>query len=108
MNALLQQLHWRNLMSAAKGLSLGAWLLIGIMVALLIWTIMLAEAGWKSAGNVDVPDAGYVAMAFGVLFSLVVGTGLMALVFYSSRAGYDEPAKLVEKPALPPADRDEH
>ena len=28
-------------------------------------------------------------MALGVVFSLVVGCGLMALVFYSSRSGYD-------------------
>ena len=31
-------------------------------------------------------------MAGGVLFSLVVGGGLMALVFYSSRHGYDDAA----------------
>lgn len=36
------------------------------------------------------PMSGYVAMALGVLFSLVVGIGLMALVFYSHRHGYDE------------------
>jgi hypothetical protein len=30
-------------------------------------------------------------MALGIFFSLVIGIGLMALVFYSSRAGYDEP-----------------
>jgi hypothetical protein len=34
---------------------------------------------------------GYIAMALGIFFSLVVGIGLMTLVFYSSRAGYDEP-----------------
>jgi hypothetical protein len=34
-------------------------------------------------------------MAVGVLVSIAVGSGLMALVFYSSRAGYDEPAKLI-------------
>ena len=43
------------------------------------------------------PSIGYVAMAAGVLFSFVVGVGLMTLVFYSSRAGYDEPAKLIVK-----------
>jgi hypothetical protein len=32
-----------------------------------------------------------VAMVFGVVLSIVVGAGLMALVFYSSRRGYDEP-----------------
>ena len=36
------------------------------------------------------PTEGYVALAFGVLFSLVVGCGLMALMFYSSRQGYDD------------------
>jgi len=34
---------------------------------------------------------GYVAMILGIIFSLLVGCGLMALVFYSSRRGYDEP-----------------
>jgi hypothetical protein len=33
-------------------------------------------------------------MALGVVFSLVVGIGLMALVFYSSRHGYDGPPSL--------------
>jgi hypothetical protein len=42
-----------------------------------------------------VPTAGFVALTLGVLFSLVVGVGLMALVFYSSRKGYDEPATLM-------------
>jgi hypothetical protein len=31
-------------------------------------------------------------MAIGIFFSIVVGCGLMALVFYSSRHGYDEAA----------------
>jgi hypothetical protein len=30
-------------------------------------------------------------MWLGVVFSVVVGCGLMALVFYSSRRGYDAP-----------------
>jgi hypothetical protein len=32
-----------------------------------------------------------LAMALGVLFTIAVGVGLMALIFYSSRSGYDEP-----------------
>ena len=42
------------------------------------------------------PPEGYIAMAFGIVFSLVVGVGLMALIFYSSRRGFDEPAQLDE------------
>jgi hypothetical protein len=34
-------------------------------------------------------------MALGVIFSLAVGFGLMALLFYSSRRGYDEPPVLI-------------
>jgi hypothetical protein len=34
-------------------------------------------------------------MAFGVIISLAVGFGLMALLFYSSRRGYDEPPVLI-------------
>jgi len=33
---------------------------------------------------------GWLAIAGGVLFSLLVGGGLMALVFYSNRHGYDD------------------
>jgi len=39
-------------------------------------------------------------MAAGVAFSLVVGCGLMALVFYSNRHGYDEPYRLDEDETL--------
>jgi len=38
------------------------------------------------------PAVGYAAMAVGVVLSLLVGFTLMALVFYSSRYGYDERA----------------
>jgi hypothetical protein len=45
---------------------------------------------------VAIPLTGYVAMGIGIIFSIVVGFtiivggGLMALMFYS-RHGYDEP-----------------
>jgi hypothetical protein len=51
-----------------------------------------------------VPASGYVALVLGVVFSLVVGAGLMALVFYSSRKGYDEPVVLVQEPESDPDD----
>ncbi len=38
------------------------------------------------------PEVGYVAMTIGVVFSLLIGIALMALLFYSSRHGYDERA----------------
>ncbi len=94
MRPLLEELYWQNLRASAKGMSRASYALLAGMILLLIAVAVMATLGWKAAAGTDVPPIGYAAMAFGVLFSLVVGVGLMALVFYSSRAGYDEPAKL--------------
>jgi hypothetical protein len=56
--------------------------------------LVVAYLGWTSE-NIDVPASGFGAMALGVLASLGVGCGLMALIFYSSRNGYDEPPVLI-------------
>ena len=36
------------------------------------------------------PPVGHAAMIMSVVLSLLVGCGLMAILFYSSRHGYDE------------------
>ena len=71
---------------------------IGRMRALLFISLfgLLAVAVWFAGsafvhfGGEPIPVYGYVAIAGGVVFSLLVGGGLMALVFYSSRHGYDD------------------
>ena len=60
--------------------------LFGVL-ALAVW---FAVSAWEHFGGVDIPAYGYVAIAGGVVLSLLVGGGLMALVFYSSRHGYDD------------------
>jgi hypothetical protein len=85
---------WRDLVVSARALSWGAYVLLAALLAMLVAVIYVAVSGWSSAAGTDVPTEGYLALAFGVIVSMVVGVGLMALVFYSSRAGYDEPAKL--------------
>ncbi|GKQ53091.1 hypothetical protein [Bradyrhizobium sp. Ce-3] len=75
--------------------SIGTWIVLTVLSLLLVATGVVAYLGW-SLGDADVPTSGYVAMGFGVIFSLLVGIGLMALLFYSSRKGYDEPAVLIE------------
>jgi len=52
-------------------------------MALAIWTVFMSDAGWRP----EAPDAGILAIAFGTMFSLVVGTGVMTLVFYDDRRG---------------------
>jgi len=88
---------------ARSGLA-GRWIVVTVLLLLLVATAVLAYLGWTSAGNIEVPTSAYVAMAFGVIFSVVVGVGLMTLVFYSSRKGYDEPAVLVEDKDSDPDD----
>ena len=65
-------------------------LIIVPLLALLALSIWFAVAAWVRLGGEPIPFYGYVAIAGGVLFSLLVGGGLMALVFYSSRHGYDD------------------
>jgi hypothetical protein len=96
MQRMLQLLSWRNLRSSAKSLGLGSYALIAVLFALLVSTVVIAVLGWQSAGGTDVPVVGYVSMILGVGLSLIVGVGLMALVFYSSRSGYDEPVRLID------------
>lgn len=74
-------------------LTLRSWVLLLVLFSLLVFAIIVAYLGWTSASGTDVPASGYVAMAIGVVFSLLVGFGLMGLLFYSSRHGYDEPPK---------------
>ncbi|CAN5170841.1 hypothetical protein BH11PSE4_BH11PSE4_37910 [soil metagenome] len=74
----------------------GVWALVIVLCALLVFACFIAYAGWHSADGTDVPASGYIALALGVILSLGVGFGLMALVFYSSRRGYDEPPHLID------------
>jgi hypothetical protein len=75
----------------------GSWAVLIVLFALLGATTLIAYVGWTSGGNTDVPVSGYIAMGAGVVASLAVGFGLMALVFFSSRQGYDEPPTLVRR-----------
>jgi hypothetical protein len=62
------------------------------LFALLLLAAWFAGSAWVhlGSGGDPIPFYGYVAIAGGVLFSLLIGGGLMALVFYSSRYGYDD------------------
>jgi hypothetical protein len=52
-----------------------------------------ASMWWAFGAWESVPDRmttnGFVAMVLGVIFTIALGAGLMALVFWSHRKGYD-------------------
>jgi hypothetical protein len=67
-------------------------LAIVVLLALLGASLWWAIGVWTAVDTEPMPPELYVALTLGVLFSLVVGCGLMALMFYSSRRGYDDRA----------------
>ena len=65
-------------------------LLYGPLTVLLLAALWFAGRAWVQFGQGAVPAYGYFAIAGGIFFSLLVGCGLMALMFYSHRHGYDD------------------
>lgn len=86
---------WREIATDARKLGIGGYLLIGSLLSLLAGIIVFGGLAWSLGEGTDIPAFGYVAMAAGVLFSLILGIGLMSLCFCSSRFGYDDAAKMV-------------
>jgi hypothetical protein len=44
-------------------------------------------------GALDMTPTAMLALSLGTLFSVAIGAGLMALIFYSSRSGSDDAAR---------------
>ena len=71
---------------------LGTIALVVVLLGLLIAAMALAVRSFTSVEGPPMPRIGYVAMTIGIVLSLLVGITLMALLFYSSRHGFDERA----------------
>jgi hypothetical protein len=59
--------------------------MLGVTVGWAIW-------GWQQTSGTAMGFHGWVAMILGIVFTIVIGCGLMGLMFYSSRYGCDERA----------------
>ena len=75
-----------------KASMLGTVALVVVLLGLLVAATVFAVRSWTAIEGPAMPEVGYVAMTIGVVFSLLIGIALMALLFYSSRHGYDERA----------------
>ena len=85
-----------------KRISFGQIALLAILVCLLIGTMVWAISVWNAAADVEMSKDGWIALGLGTFFSLLIGCGLMALMFYSDRSGHDDAADPFRK-REPPA-----
>jgi hypothetical protein len=70
-----------------------SFLYAGFAILALAFVGFLSVRSWISLGDVDISTNGWIAIVLGVVVTLAVGGGLMALVFYSSRKHYDESSR---------------
>ena len=78
---------------------------IALLVALTVMLIFSTVWGisvWNASSGVEMSKHGWIALGLGTFFSLLIGCGLMALMFFSSRSGHDEAADPFRK-REPPA-----
>jgi hypothetical protein len=47
--------------------------------------------GVRGIDTEGISTHGIIAMVLGTMFTVLVGVGLMALIFYSNRSGQDDP-----------------
>jgi hypothetical protein len=66
-------------------------LVIGVLIALLAAALVFGFVGWNLDGaEVTISRHGILALILGGVGTLALGGGLMFLVFYSNRRGYDD------------------
>ena len=71
-------------------------LAIGSLLGLLALALWVAYRQWVMV-DVDMPGWAWVIIVLGVVVLLLVGCGLMALMFYSHRRNYDDEAHDIER-----------
>jgi hypothetical protein len=67
-----------------------SWVSAAIAGAVVLVIGVFIAVQWGRIGDSEISGAGWLAMGVGVIVTLALGIGLMALVFISSRRGYDE------------------
>jgi hypothetical protein len=75
--------------SGESRLSAGNWIALAVLAGFLGWAVWYAMHAWSALGGVQISTAGWVFLTLGVIATLAVGGGLMALLFYSNRNDFD-------------------
>ena len=70
-------------------LSGAGWTALIVLLGFLVASIWYAVYAWGAIGLAHMSPFGWFALVAGSVLTITVGGGLMALLFYSSRNGYD-------------------
>jgi prolipoprotein diacylglyceryltransferase len=73
----------------SRPLGPAGWFAIVVLAGFLAVGIFYAVHAWNALAGTPIPAVGWVFLVLGVVFTILVGGGLMALLFYSSRKGKD-------------------
>ena len=71
-------------------LSAAGWITLVILVGLFFAALWYAVKVWTSMAGVHMSGWGWLFLVLGIVVTVALGAGLMALVFYSSRHDYDQ------------------
>ena len=63
-----------------------------VLMGLLLACAAAGYWAWQEIGDVEIGLHGWIALGLGAGLTFLVGAGLMALMFFSARRGYDERA----------------
>jgi hypothetical protein len=72
--------------------STSTWIAVTIAVIAVAAIAIIIGKFWIDLGAFEISGAGWLALGFGIVVTLALGFGLMALMFISSRRGYDDRA----------------
>ena len=70
-------------------LSAAGWIALAVLVGFLLVSLWYAVKVWTSMAGVHMSGWGWMFLILGIVVTIGLGGGLMALVFYSSRHGMD-------------------
>ncbi len=70
-------------------LSAAGWIALAVLVGFLLVSLWYAVKVWSSMAGVHMSGWGWMFLILGIVVTVGLGAGLMALVFYSSRHDMD-------------------
>ena len=75
--------------SSKPPLSAAGWITLAVLLGFFLVSLWYAVKVWTSMAGVHMSGWGWLFLVLGVVVTIALGAGLMALVFYSARHDMD-------------------